>query len=85
MDGWAGNILRVNLTQADCSVEPLDPDLAESYIGGRGLATKYLFDEIDPEVDALSPENKLILAVGPLTATGIAATSRYMSVTKSPL
>ena len=62
MDGWAGNILRVDLTQASYSVEPLDPDLAESYLGGRGLATKFLFDEIDPEVDPLSPENKLVLA-----------------------
>ncbi|MFC2012247.1 aldehyde ferredoxin oxidoreductase N-terminal domain-containing protein, partial [Chloroflexota bacterium] len=85
MDGWTGNILRVDLTQASYSVEPLDLDLAESYIGGRGLATKYLFDEIDPEVDALSPENKLFLVNGPFTGTGLPAAGRYMSVTKSPL
>ncbi|MFC2073084.1 aldehyde ferredoxin oxidoreductase family protein [Chloroflexota bacterium] len=85
MDGWVGNILRVDLTQADYSVEPLDPDLAESFIGGRGLGTKLLFDEIDPEIDPLSPENKLIFATGVLSGTGVVASSRYMVVTKSPL
>jgi aldehyde:ferredoxin oxidoreductase len=66
-------------------VEDLDQDLAKDYIGGRGLASKMLYDEIDPAVDPLSPENKLIFATGPLTGTGAIAGSRYMVVTKSPL
>ena len=85
MDGWVGRVLRVNLTEGDCSIEDLDPDMAEAFIGGRGLASKLLFDEIDPAIDPLSPENRLILATGPLTGTGAITGCRYMVVTKSPL
>jgi len=85
MDGWVGQVLRVKLTEGDCSVEDLDPDMAKAFIGGRGLASKFLFDEIDPTIDPLSPENKLIFATGPLTGTGAVTGSRYMVVTKSPL
>ncbi len=84
MHGWKGKILRVNLSAATCTVEDLNENAAQDLIGGRGVATKYLLDEVDPAVDALSPDNKLILATGPLTGTG-APTSRYMVVTKSPL
>ena len=85
MDGWNGKILRVDLTDGKFATEELDPDLAKDFIGGRGLASKILFDEIDPQVDALSPENKLIFATGPLTGTRAATSARYMVVTKSPL
>ncbi len=85
MNGWIGKILRVDLTNQSYTVEDLDQDLARDFIGGRGLATKIFFDEVDPAVDAFSPENKLIFATGPLTGTGVIASSRYMVVTKSPL
>ncbi len=85
MNGWAGKILRVDLTNGTFKDEDLDLELAKNYVGGRGLATKMLFDEIDPKIDALSPENKLIFASGPLTGTGAIAASRYMVITKSPL
>jgi len=85
MNGWAGRILRVNLSKGDSSVENLDKDLAFKFIGGRGLASKFLFDEVDPKVDPLSPENKLIFATGPLAGTGGASAGRFMVVTKSPL
>lgn len=85
MDGWVGRILRVDLTQGDYSIDDLDPDLATDYIGGRGLGSKLLFDEVDPMVDPLSPENKLIFASGPLTGTGATSGSRLTVVTKSPL
>ncbi len=85
MNGWMGKILRVDLSNSSHTVEDVDPDLAKDYIGGRGLAEKYLFDEVDPTVDPLSEDNKLIFATGPLTGTGLIASSRYMVVTKSPL
>ena len=69
MHGWVGNILRVNLTTGRISHEPLDPALAREYIGARGLGTKILYDEVDPRVDPLSPDNKLIFAPGPFTGT----------------
>ncbi len=54
MDGWVGRILRVDLTRGDYSIDDLDPDLATDYIGGRGLGSKILVDEVDPTIDPLS-------------------------------
>ncbi len=85
MYGWHGKILRVDLTKQKTSVEEVDPQVAKEYIGGRGWAIRYLYDEVDPRVDPLSPENKLIFATGPLTATTAPTGNRYMVVTKSPL
>lgn len=85
MHGYMGKLLRVNLSTGEIKVEPLKEGLAKSFIGGRGLATKLLYDEIDPTVDPFSPENKLIFATGPLTGTTAPTGGRYMAVTKSPL
>jgi aldehyde:ferredoxin oxidoreductase len=85
MDGWSGKVLRVDLSKGQWEDEELDIDLAQEYLGGRGLATKVFFDEVDANVDPLSPENKLIFATGPLTGTGAPTAGRYMVVSKSPL
>ena len=85
MHGYNGKILRINLKDKTVKVEELNPVYAEKFIGGRGLGTKILQDEIDPKVDALSPENKLIIITGPLTGTPVPTGGRYMVVTKSPL
>ena len=85
MKGWHGKILRVNLSDSSISVEHVDPKITKDFIGGRGWAIKYLYDEVDPRVDPLSPENKLIFATGPLTSTPAPTGNRYMVVTKSPL
>lgn len=82
---WQRKILRVNLTEGTCTEEPLNMDWAMQYIGQRGLATKYLAEEIDPKVDALSPGNKMIMATGPLTGTMASTGGRYSVITKSPL
>ena len=60
-------------------------DWAMQYLGQRGLATKYLVEEIDPKCDALGPKNKLIMTTGPLTGTCASTGGRYSVVTKSPL
>ena len=78
-------ILRINLTDRTYAVENLDMNLAKKFIGGRGLGTKILFDEVDPMVDPLSPENKVIIANGPLTGAAVPTGCRYMVITKSPL
>jgi aldehyde:ferredoxin oxidoreductase len=85
MGGWQGQILRVNLTKGTVKKEKLDPKLARAYIGGRGLGTKILFDEVNPKVDPLSPNNKLLMGTGPLTGTNASTGGRYMVITKSPL
>ncbi|WP_428414803.1 aldehyde ferredoxin oxidoreductase family protein [Methylibium sp.] len=82
---WAGKILRVNLTAGTVSSEPLNMEWARAYLGSRGMATKYLVSEIDPKVDPLAPENKIIWATGPLTGTMASTGGRYTVVTKGPL
>ncbi len=67
--GWARKILRVNLTNGTVKVEPLNMEWASKYLGQRGLATKYFVEEVDPKVDPLGPDNKMIMATGPLTGT----------------
>ncbi len=85
MYGWHLRILRVNLTTRKVTTEDVDPKIARDYLGGRGWAIHYMYKEMDPAVDALSPENMLIFATGPLTATPAPTGNRYMVVTKSPL
>ena len=82
---WAGKILRVNLTAGTVKSEPLNMDWARAYLGSRGLATKYIVEEVDPKVDPLSEANKLIWATGPLTGTMASTGGRYTVVTKGPL
>ena len=82
---WAGRILRVDLTRGVVKAEPLNMDWARAYIGSRGLASKYLVEEMDPKTDPLSPANKLIWATGPLTGTMASTGGRYTVVTKGPL
>lgn len=85
MAGWMGKILRVNLDDNSIAKEDLNYSLAKEYIGGRGYASRLLYDEIDPSVDPFSPGNKIIFATGPLTGTIASASSRYMVVTKGAL
>lgn len=85
MYGWIGKVLRVNLSSGKISTEALDPGLAKDYLGARGLGTKIMTDEVDPKVDPLSPENKLIFAPGPLTGSYAPSAGRYTVVTKGAL
>ncbi len=83
--GWQNCVLRVDLTSSTISREPLNQDWADRYIGQRGLGSKYLMENMSPEADALSPENCLIFATGPLTATAASTSSRYSVITKGAL
>ena len=82
---WTRKVLRVDLTKGSCSAEPLNMTWAKEYLGQRGLATKYFVEEVDPKVDPLSPENKLIMATGPLTGTPVSTGGRYSVITKGAL
>ncbi|MDZ4252338.1 MAG: aldehyde ferredoxin oxidoreductase family protein [Sulfuritalea sp.] len=82
---WNRKILRVDLTKGTCKAEALNMEWAQEYLGQRGLATKYFVEEVDPKVDPLSPENKLIMATGPLTGTAASTGGRYSVITKGAL
>lgn len=85
MAGYCGKILRINLTTGQINKENLDIQAALKFIGGRGLGSYILTREVDPGIDALSPENKIIIATGPLSGSSAPTGGRYMVVTKSPL
>jgi len=82
---WTRKVLRVDLSNGTCKSEPLNMEWAQQYLGQRGLATKYFVSEVDPKVDPLSPENKLIMTTGPLTGTPASTGGRYSVVTKGAL
>lgn len=85
MNGWMGKLLRVNLTNETLKTEPLNMNEAKFYAGGRGLGLRLYMNEVDPKVDALGPDNKLIIMTGPLTGTLAAYSGMYAAVSKSPL
>ncbi len=82
---WQKKILRVDLTAGTTSIEPLNMDWANDYLGSRGLGSRYLYEEMDPAADPLSAENVLIFATGPLGGTMASTSGRYGVVTKGPL
>ena len=83
--GWQRKILRVDMTERTAVVEPLNMDWAFQYLGERGLATKYLWENMDPAADPMGPDNVLIFATGPLTGTMASTSGRFVVVTKGPL
>lgn len=85
MNGYAGKLLRVNLSLSEITEEKLDPRLLQDYIGGTGLGVKLLYDELPPETAPLSPQAKIIFATGPITATLLGTAGRYQVCFKSPL
>ncbi len=82
---YIGKILRVNLTNHTLTSEYFDIDLAIKFIGGRGLGTKWLYDEGVATVNPLADDNKLVYLTGPMTGTSAPTSGRYMVITKSPL
>ena len=78
-------LLRVNLSTQIYTEEDIPSEYEKIFIGGKGIGTKYLVKELGPHIDPLGPENKFIIATGPLTGTSAPASSRYETITKSPL
>jgi aldehyde:ferredoxin oxidoreductase len=85
MDGYAGLILRADLTTGSIDTERLPPEWKRTYIGGRGFGVKIISDLVDPAIDPLSEKNILVFAPGLLTGSRMPMGSRYDVVTKSPL
>ena len=85
LHGYGGHILRVDLTSGQIRREKTDPDYMLNVIGGRGLNSTRLYDELKRDIDPLAPQNMLLIGVGPLTGTLLSA-SAFMTISgKSPL
>lgn len=85
LGGYAGKILRVNLSSGSIKKEALNEKIVFNFLGGRGYVAKILYDELKPGVDPLSAQNKLIFMTGPLTGTGFPGAGRTAVGSKSPL
>jgi aldehyde:ferredoxin oxidoreductase len=80
-----GDLLRIDLTTRTTREETLAPELIRSYIGGKGLGTHLLLEEVGPEVEPLSPQNKLIFVTGPINGTKMFGGNRFGVHFLSPL
>jgi len=83
-DGYMGRRLRVDLSRGASYTEPLNEFQLKMFIGGRGLNSALLFDEVNPEISPLDPSNMLIFGVGPLTGTMSPGSGRFTITGKSP-
>jgi aldehyde:ferredoxin oxidoreductase len=84
MKGYQNNVLRVDLSQEKVATEPLRMDFAEKYAGQKGLAIRYLYEELAAGIDPLGPENKLLFTTGPMTGTGVPCSGKLSIAAKSP-
>ncbi len=85
MFGWNGRILHVNLGKGKAVAATYPAGMAQSCLGGRGFAARILWDELRPGIDPLSPDNKLVLAAGPLTGFALPSSGKLVVAAKSPL
>ncbi len=85
MNGYGGNILRVNLSTGKITRAPTPPELVRDYIGGRGFNAYLLYNEVPQGADPLGPDNKLFISTGPLSGLLVAGGGKCDFTTKSPL
>jgi aldehyde:ferredoxin oxidoreductase len=83
--GYAGKLLRVDLTEETFTEERLDEKTLRKYVGGAGFGAMFLYAEVSPDIDWSEPENRLIFATGPLAATQIPGSGTWSVSTKGTL
>jgi aldehyde:ferredoxin oxidoreductase len=83
--GYAGKILRVDLTKGKTTNELLEKELASLYVGGKGFGSKIIFEETKPGMDPYDTANLLIFATGPVNGTLLSGAAKFCAVFKSPL
>jgi len=84
MKGFFGKLLRINLTTRSYIVEEIPEEILKTYLGGKGLGSYLLLENVRTGIDPLSEDNKLIFVAGPATGTGMWGSSRYGVYSKSP-
>ena len=84
MDFYQGKVLRVDLSAGSATVEPLNMDWAQLYMGGKGLLFRYMWEYVPTGVDPWAPENPVFLVTGPFAGTNLSTASRLVVGAKSP-
>ncbi|MHA1310522.1 MAG: aldehyde ferredoxin oxidoreductase N-terminal domain-containing protein [Candidatus Helarchaeota archaeon] len=82
--GYTGKILKIDLTDNEFQIISLDENDVNEYIGGIGINTKLLADNLNPNIDPLSLDNVIIIGTGPLVGTIVPGASRTVGTTKFP-
>ncbi|MGB5751078.1 MAG: aldehyde ferredoxin oxidoreductase family protein [Desulfobacterales bacterium] len=85
MSTLTGRLLRINLNDSSFGEEEIPQRHVTRFISARGLGAKYLYDELTPALNPLSPDNKLLLLIGALGGTGLQGFSKWAVMSKSPL
>jgi aldehyde:ferredoxin oxidoreductase len=85
MNGYAGKIAYINLTEKRVGSEELTEEIARKYLGGKGLGAYLLYRHLKPGTDPYSRENTLIFVSGPITGTSFPCSGRGAVVTRSPM
>lgn len=85
MKGYAGKILRANLSRRKSEIKNLSEEMCRTYVGGKGFGAKILLDEMAPGTDPYDPSNLLIFATGPVNGTTLSGAAKSCAVFKSPL
>ncbi|MFC1926444.1 aldehyde ferredoxin oxidoreductase family protein [Chloroflexota bacterium] len=83
--GYAGKLLRVDLTTTNLTHEDLDEDTCRKYLGGAALGAKILYDEVPPKIDWSDPQNRIIMTTGPLGGTNFGGTGTFSLATKGAM
>ncbi|MFX1302708.1 MAG: aldehyde ferredoxin oxidoreductase family protein [Promethearchaeota archaeon] len=84
LKGFIGKLLSVNLSEKEISEELLNEEIAKDFLGGAGYCCRYLYDYIDKDTDALSPENILMFMTGPFCGSPIPTSGKFVVCAKSP-
>jgi len=84
MSAYQNKVLRIILPEEDATIEPLRMDFADKYVGSKGLAIRYMYEDMKPGIDPLGPENNLYFTTGPMTATPIPCSGKLSVAAKSP-
>ncbi len=85
MHGYIGKLLRVDLSAGAIQDEPLNESYAHAFVGGSGLAARYIYDMVDGDTDPLGPGNPLVFMTGPLVGTAMPSAGRCSVCALSPL
>jgi aldehyde:ferredoxin oxidoreductase len=84
MSAYRNKVLRIDLTNMSHDIEPIPRGWTEQYLGGRGFNIRRLYSEVPDNVDPDSPDNKLVIGVGPLNGTLFSGAARVNFSALSP-
>lgn len=85
MHGYYGRYLAIDLASGDTTAWPLGEGEARRFLGGAGLAARWLYRHAAAGLDPLAPESPLVLASCPLVDTGLTTTAKAAFAARSPL